>query len=495
MSVLEVNPEHFSECDGGTELERNNQRPQESGGNLRTWINAQNDPFILKFPPEISSYIFCLSMDASSYELSKKLPTPFLLGSICHGWRLLAQSTPELWSILSFTLEKPTKPEGLSKLHAVSDWLKLSGAPPLTLRVFNYAGPDSFSQDGCDPVINILHQHSGRWHTLLLHLPAPLLGRFYGTSSPSVLCDLNILRYYSHDIDIVSPTFKMHSRPSPTHLTIWCPLSPISTFDIAWDNLTSLKLALTIFDGCIEVILKAPQLEFCSMDLIANGLFQNLPIPKTVVRHTHLRTLELTRFSAILPRFFDGLELPSLETYDYQTSLDDLEITMDAMISLLNRSGAHLKKLTFDIDGPCERPNLKLLDATPRLQHLHLEFYYSFSAPIIHDIFERLSSSPPLLEGNVPGFLPDLQTLTVSARGLSMWACIPRLFSWPHRKFLRLEVKRVDDKIEIDNDTLRKILRLVDDGASIRILGWNRDYLQQFKESSHEANLRWRLNR
>ena len=59
----------------------------------------------------------------------------------------------------------------------------------------------------------------------------------------------------------------------------------------------------------------------------------------------HLRTLELTQFSAILPRFFDGLELPSLETYYYQTSLDDLEVTMDAMISLLNRSGAHLKKL------------------------------------------------------------------------------------------------------------------------------------------------------
>ena len=148
----------------------------------------------------------------------------------------------------------------------------------------------------------------------------------------------------------------------------------------------------------------------------------------------------------------------------------------------------------LDIDGPCERPNLKLLDATPCLQHLHLEFYYSFSAPIIHDLFERLSSSPPLLEGNVPGFLPDLQSLTISARGISMWSCIPRLFSWPHRKFLRLEVKRVDDKIEIDNDTLRKILRLVDDGASIRILGWNRDYLQQFKESSHEAGLSQVLN-
>ena len=276
-SVLEVNDEHSSGCKEDTKLERN--RSDESGGNFRTWRNAKRDPFILKFPPEIASHIFCLSSymardsDASLllyHEQLKKLPTPFLLGSVCRGWRLLAQSTPELWTMLSFTLAKPTKPAGLSQIQAVSDWLQLSGALPLKLYVLQFIGADPLLlQDACDPVINILNQHSGRWHTLLLSLPAPFFSRFHGTSPPSILCDLTIQsHYHRHYSDNISPTFKMHSRPNPTHLTIWCMFSHISAFDIAWDNLVSLKLALSKFDGCIEVVLKAPHLEFCSIDLL-----------------------------------------------------------------------------------------------------------------------------------------------------------------------------------------------------------------------------------
>ena len=159
-----------------------------------------------------------------------------------------------------------------------------------------------------------------------------------------------------------------------------------------------------------------------------------------------------------------------------------------------------MKQLTLVIVGPCRLNLKKLLDSTPCLQNLDLSFWHTSSAfiMIIHDLFEHLSSSPPLAEGDIPGFLPDLQSLTISIGGTSMLPCIPRLFSWPHRKRLHLKVNKVDGGIEMDNDTLRKILRLVDDGADIRILQrWDirsPDYLQQFKETSPEGDLSQVLN-
>jgi hypothetical protein len=290
MSALKASDgTHFSTCKD-KELERNIQEPQDSAGNYQTWLNAQRDPFILKFPPEISSHIFYLSMDAPTYAALEKLPMAFVLGSVCRGWRLLARSTPELWSTVSFRLAKPSrKPEGLSQVQAVSDWLQLSGDVPLTLRVFRHWVADSVSQEGCaNPVINILNEHSGRWHKLLLDIPTPFVQRFCGTSPPSNLCDLHVIGGYDH----VPPTFKMRSRPSPIRLTI--SYFPISTFDINWDNLTFLKMTLTVFNGCIEAIQQASLLEMCSITLDCVNLWPT--IPKIIVRHMRLRTLKLFLF-------------------------------------------------------------------------------------------------------------------------------------------------------------------------------------------------------
>jgi len=139
MSALEASD--GARCND-MELEKNTQEPQDSARNHQTWLNARTDPFILKFPPEISAYIFFLSMTMDTPGELHKLPMEFLLGSVCRGWRLLARSTPELWSKVSFRLAKPPrKPEGLSQLEAVSGWLQLSGDVPLTLHIFKYWVP------------------------------------------------------------------------------------------------------------------------------------------------------------------------------------------------------------------------------------------------------------------------------------------------------------------------------------------------------------------
>ena len=468
-------------------LQRNT-RERQSHGNLRTSINAKQDPFILKFPPEIASHIFfLLSMDTPFHDTSRKLPMPLLLGSVCRGWRLLARSTPELWSMLSFSLAKPTrKPEGLSQLNAVSNWLQLSGDVPLTLNVYKYPDleADSVSQleEECDAIIDLLNQHSGRWGKLLLYMPASLFLRFCGTSPPSRLCEIHLI---GNCLEL--PTFKMRSRPSPTHLTITH--FPISTVHIKWDNLTSLKMSLAVVDECIEAIQQAPLLETCSITLSSTTGF--LPfIPKTTLRHLCLRTLKLCNFPfGILCSFLDALDLPALQAYHHRTLDKRHDISAHNIISLLNRSRIDLKQLTLNAYSLRVEDLKKLLNAAPWLQNLRLSVCSPDNAPVIRELFEHLYSSPPSI-GDIPGVLPSLQSLTISGREISIWGCIPHLFSSPHRKLLRLEVNEQGAcEIDIDNDTFRTIVRLVDEGFNIRIHLAGLDYLQRLKEKSREADL------
>ncbi|KIM48511.1 hypothetical protein M413DRAFT_80310 [Hebeloma cylindrosporum] len=472
MSTLQADAsdsEDFLECKEVLELEENAQRQEDDRG---TWLNAKHDPFILKFPPEISSHIFFHAMDASSYSDLKKVPTSILLGSVCRGWRLLARSTPELWSTLSFSLAKPSRqPEGLSQLQAVTDWMQLSGGVPLILRVFKYWGGDPVSQEVWKPVIDVLNQHSGRWHQVLLQLPPPFFQHFCGIAAPTMLYDLHVVGSY-YD---VPPYFKLHSRPSPTRLTI--SHFPVSTFDIVWDNLTFLHMTLIVFDGCIEAIQQAPFLESCSITLYWMKLLPS--IPKITVRLTRLRTLSLSRFPIELHRsFLEILELPSLQAYRHQSAGNDF--TVDNVISLLNRSGTDLKQLTLDVHAPRVEEIRKLLIAVPHLENLYLDFCCSYNDATIQELFDNLCSSPSV--GGTPEFLPVLQSLTIYGWGISIWECIPLLFGSPHRKYLRLETNKTS-KDDIDKDVLRKILLLVEDGASIRISRGDVDYLQQFKES------------
>ena len=115
-------------CREDIALEQKIQELQERRRELHSKMNAIHDPFILKLPPEIASYIFLLSMgERDDHYISYSrvcLPTPFLLGAICSGWRQLARSTPALWTRLAFNLPLPDSEfmEDLPRL--VEDWLE-----------------------------------------------------------------------------------------------------------------------------------------------------------------------------------------------------------------------------------------------------------------------------------------------------------------------------------------------------------------------------------
>ena len=438
--------------------------------NLRT--NTNHDPFILKFPPEIASHIFCLSMTKYDYEPNHfLLPTPFILGSVSQGWRQLAWSTPQLWSTISFTLAKPPKKK-TPLLQFINDWLQRSRSLPLDVWVYDYRGYERpMSREQCGPIIEVLNQHSGRWHALYLFLSAPSFSHlFCGTSPPSNLRSLELINHDESEL----PTFRMNSRPNPTHLTI--ENFPIWNIDIVWDSLKHFKAWGMTLDESMGLMQRAPHLQSCSLSIYLGRA--SFPLPTTIVRHIGLRKLELfeSQFYKLI-KFLNLIELPSLEEYHYQSDKGD--IMADSVVSLLNRSGSRLKvlKLELEEEEPAMEDINKLLNAVPYLQEFQLELRRPGrkTAFIMDDLFIQLSSSPPVLEGGSPGLLPDLQSLKLYSGEGYMFDCILDLFSWPHRKTLSFQVDG-SRNIVLGDDTSHKISDLIDQGFKIRILKEGQDY-------------------
>ncbi|KIM38133.1 hypothetical protein M413DRAFT_246699 [Hebeloma cylindrosporum] len=468
-------------CQEDMDLEGKIQELQDRRRNLQTQMNASHDPFILTFHPEISSHILLLSMQEWDYDpfhgltywlhdqIPQRLPTPFLLSSICRGWRQLARSTPRLWTTLSFNLAKPTK---VPLFEAVRDWLVLSGGLSLNIWICGYKGENPVSQEMYGPVIDALNQHSGRWQKLFLFMPAPFLRHFHGSSAPSILYDLYVNNCPVREVDGSLPTFRMNFKPSPTNLTI-CNIR-LSVNDIGWDNLTSLSMEGMAFNECIMAIRHAPLLESCTMGEIASDQ-GDLSIPGTKLRHPRLRTLDLRFVREDL--FIDLLHLmecPTLEVFRSESRLS--HVMVDSLLSFLNHSVSRLKALELlaqDQDGLDVEGLKNLLNAVPCLQRLSLE-WTMYDAEDPDDLLQELSSSPPILAVGTPGFLPHLQPLTLSLCHISKWEYIPRIYTWPHRKLLSIEISAYETAI--DDDTHIKISQLIDQGANIRILADGKDY-------------------
>ena len=473
-------------CKEDMELEQKIQELQDRRRILRTRVNASHDPFHFKFPPEIASLIFSLSVTwlehQPNFYTSRILPTPFLLGSVNRRWRQLARSTPQLWSTLSFTLDKQT---GIQSLPQIHDWLQLSGSLPLSFYIFN-EGTKPAVQEIYDPIIDALNQHSRRWRKVVLHLPTPFFNRFRGTAPPYNLWELRLVNTsIPNNSRDISPIFRMNWQPSPTRLTITC--LPLSGIDIGWDNLKSLTIGTATTVECIEAIRRAPLLEYCSLSNIepATG---DLSISTGIVRHIRLRELSISSTGGdILTSFMDAMKFPSLEEFTFISGQEYIYLDTDSLISLLNRSGSSLKKLTLDtVDGQTLEGFKRLFDAVPYLQNLRwCSCSDASSIHIMNDLLQQLSSSP-ILAGDIPGFFPHLRYLTLTSftsysPGTFTWEYIPRIFSWPHRKFLHLELTTID-KIGIDDNDLAKILQLVDQGVNIRISEGSGDYLEQIKK-------------
>jgi hypothetical protein len=467
--------------------------------------NEIHDPFVHKFPAEIGSHIFRLSLPTVDFEdnlLWRKAATftrVLRLGAVCQRWRELAWATPDLWDTLY--LKCPTLwmkvPLVQSLPGLLREWLSRSGMCPLTIffrcfgrseEKYHSSSYDEISREAAvfslesvaDLVIEVINLHSGRWQNLHLNVPADISERLCGSVQPNQLLFLDLGVNGER-----SPTqkFIMKSKPFPTQLSL-NNFSPTS-IDIGWDNITRAILYDLSTSECLEVLQRAPLLEY-----FLAQLWDYTPVNLgTSILHQRLRSLN---YENNRTGFLEAINIPSLEEWTYNTQGNPLPVTV--MVSLLNRSGGCLKILNLKkVSVPPDDLSI-LFEAMPSLERLQLHFMSVENADgIMDDILARIFNSPSgnstisSEDASHEFFLSRLQFMectTFCGTAPFSWNHIPQLYRQGHRCSLTL--KSAANESHISDDTALELLKLTDEGVNLQILdqttGVGGDFLENFRK-------------
>ena len=355
----------------------------------RAMRNTRYDPFILKLPPEIASHIFILLMgDRDNGDVCQRrngLPTPFLLGAVCSGWRKLARSTPALWSRLAFTFSDSMLIKNkINTPHLIADWLGRSGALPLNLQ-FSYDGEGyngyvypSDRRNRWLSVMDTLRMYSEWWYEAGFTLPAHYIAALHGTAPPNNLRTLTFSNIKDWKLDNIFLDFKMTTDPSPTNFKMdgFC----LKYVHISWDKLVHLELDRTPVDNVLRVKQDAPLLETCLLFRISsfNGDFPTTT--GTTICHPQIRTLAVSPWDVdVFTELLNSLELPCLESCELRShSEDKVVMLVDTVVLFVKRSACVLKTLNLRcnlVNYSDDEPSLGIEDveelfrAVPHLQH------------------------------------------------------------------------------------------------------------------------------
>jgi hypothetical protein len=444
---------------------------------LRTTMNTIHDPFIHKLPPEIGSLIFYLCIPTShlaviqSKYTEEAVPQTLRLGAVCRKWRELAWATPNLWETLLIRVRPSTSHTLVRSLAGlISEWLDRSGVLPLTISFFQYSrsvfNNDTEKEkeefgDAITRIIGVINLHSGRWRNLYLDSDADvdIIQRLSGSMHPTQLFRLELAAWLWRS---PTQTFMMKSKPFPKHLTL-CNFSPTS-IDIGWDNITHATLSNLSANECVEVLRRAPAVEHLNASAFRES---HPPVNDNALTvHPRIRSLDLSDETA---KFLNMITIPALEEW---THFPEDGLPVDAMVSLITRSGCCLKVLNLENISAHLQNLPTLFSAMPSLERLQIDFKSTRNVnDVMNAILARIFRPPPYNNSVIPVdtrynmLLPRLQFMKCKTQ--FSWDRVPQLYRLGHRHSLTL--KSPTNRSETSDETAMELLNLVDEGAKFLI--------------------------
>ncbi|KAJ7455277.1 hypothetical protein B0H11DRAFT_2287650 [Mycena galericulata] len=281
-------------------------------------------PSILSFPPEITQHIMAMALPSTGYPHPVTSEAPLIFTRVCRDWRNISLNTPELWQSIAVDMSTQTvHPE------VVSLWGSRAGILPRNIRLVTLKDLERAEQlleksmESCErwQHIDLSLSHDSSFAALDSHHgPFPMLRSL----SLSIVFDGD-------------QTITIRDAPLLRELTLRD--HPFLTVDMAWEQLTTLKITanigkdgISLLQRCINLI----ELEFRLLDKPASLTIPPVALPS-------LRSL-VTQSQSVLP----FLTVPNLTRLDIGSSGEIEELTA-SLRTLSERSQCPLECLSFPV--------------------------------------------------------------------------------------------------------------------------------------------------
>ncbi|TRM63649.1 hypothetical protein BD626DRAFT_630145 [Schizophyllum amplum] len=363
---------------------------------------------IRRLPVEILADIFDMVLDSIGCFTRSGLHS---LSAVCYVWRLIVQSTPQLWARISLdwwshenlgiAYERPNDP-------FIRAQLRWSAAVPLKIRIRVGGGCDSEARLS-DSWRNVC-EHSRRWKDVAISLYSS--NSTFGDQIPLLALPLlEDLAVYDHGSNM--PPFKAFAdAPNLSYFYIRTASSapweaPWST----WKTLSQLHLqratSLNCFRTLQELGLTLTTLTINVTEVFFVAQHQAEP-PRTPIELPLLERLRIIGDHA-LRQVCPLLLVPSMQ----RLTLDVLWEGLDGHVDVLRMVHQSSATITTLVIANCSAPSnsfTSLLEGLPTVTELVLMASHNKHSSLTENFFARLT--PSVENPNCP--LPNLQCLSVS---------------------------------------------------------------------------------
>ncbi|KAJ7131689.1 hypothetical protein C8R43DRAFT_657220 [Mycena crocata] len=392
---------------------------------------------ITHLPTELLHEIFSITTALSSTDPAKPASdhAPWILGHICRRWRQAVISHSEMWCTILIRKERPPSIDLLTRQ------LQLGAEMPLTITFYQS------EHNHCLALFEALVACSSRWRQVslaFLHNASPFL-----SALERVRGQIPILRTLNLEGSATTTgnPFAFEIAPELQDLIMNFRPMPI----IPWPQLARLSINST-FSPLLPILELAQNLTELTVNLL-DQLFSSDLTTRTI----HLPLV--SRCLIFSKRIMDMLILPQLEI-----TIVELE-TSSSLVSLIERSSCHLKKL--GLYGNCFASLQSLLQACPTLAEMSIVVW----GPEIEYLTSLIAQLSALRDDDSPLVVPRLKNIFMMVEMMDQTRFVDMIESrWrvPNINH-RLEQVTVILKEKWEDAAARKLLTFQEEGLKLQI--------------------------